>query len=170
MSDPTPLPSVLANPYASGCARARVLDGASASDLGERLDAAQSTGTPVVALPSFAELDARLVVAVTGANDDYFRFDLTHLHEAPWPRVLDLPDLSGEDLVVGGQHPTRKLTVVLPLGPEGTTGEVVLAPHGKVEAAEAGVALVFPSYLVPAVAKGPSMPTLVTFAHGPSFR
>jgi hypothetical protein len=114
--------------------------------------------------------------AVTTANNQHFRFELTGIVAADAPVVLrvepdddELTSLAITDLLPTAS--TRKLTVVLTLT-DGTGGLPEFPALDKAAAGSAGEVSIFPSYLtyrLPPVT-GEPRGSLWVRVHGPHFR
>lgn len=119
------------------------------------------------------ELDVTLGRAVVKVNSAFHRFDITQLHEPGGPTLLTVPANETRilsDALVGADHPTRKLTVVLPLDATVSNAVLSIPVVGKEQGLTPAVALIFPSFLEAQVTCVEAVRLLVTFACGPSFR
>ena len=150
---------LLGNPFIVAVARAVVASEAEAADA---LQLARA-GEPV------PWLDQRVLVALTSANDEHFRFDLRELHDGQepsiekWPTAVAIGPLSATSS-------TRKLTVVVLLSTgDSQEAEVDFPTLNRRETLTTGTMLAFPAYLH-AVAGPASATAWVTHAHGPAFR
>jgi hypothetical protein len=154
----------LGNDYVVGLARAEVLAPASAA----RLAGAARPGQPLSGADTAPVVDL-LVAAVDTANAQYFRFELTEL-----ATPADVERVGGEPWAVPGldaDHTTRKLTLVVPLGPDPAGAVTLRFPAtGRVASIPVGTAAVFPAYLHAMAEAEPPCLVLVTHALGPAFR
>lgn len=124
---------------------------------------------PII-LPAFKERAAALVDQV---NSDYFHFDLTSGFEVEEP-ALEVIGASGQWPGLSDRFPNRKLTIVVPLQIDTSTGDSswTLPPLQKCGDLRVGLALVYPAFLWPSVELigDESISALVWHAVGHSFR
>lgn len=160
----------LQNPFVDGVASATVV-------LPEELAAVRATGAPDPSVD--AEIERRIIAAVNEANAQFLRADVRYVEPYAERRRMRLVD-GGTVPGLTGADSTRKLVLVLPLGPDRedddessdtSTNEVVFDAAGKTRPVTPGELLLFPAFMVPRFSlPGRALDAAVLYAHGPAFR
>lgn len=169
--DPMPLAG---NPHVVGLAQAELpLVEAEAGDTTAPASLHEQLAADPRSVPAFDKL---LVDVVSKANSEFFRFDVTELHELDGPvsRQINMAESSGGVVVepaIGTESATRKLTVLYLLQ-ETVDGSAQLALPlaGKQKALLPGVVYVWPAFLEAVISGTERLQVYVTHACGPTFR
>lgn len=152
----------LSTPSIAGFAEAPVMAPEVAADLARRIVIDNAAGPPGGVLD---DVNPLALGALEAANSLHFRFRLSSFEGRGLASVLT----GGDPFSIAGlddAHPTRKVTVVLPLR---AAAEIGFPSVAKVRSLAAGTIAMFPSFLYNEVIPAPEFLALAGHFIGPSF-